>query len=193
MNTKYLGLPQLIGQSKKRIFGYLKERASKRIQGWQAKLISQAGKTVLIRNVAQSIPVYTMSCFLLPKTLCQELENMFNKYWWRSGTGGNKGINWLSWNNMSMSKNKQGLGFKNLYDFNIALLGKHCWNSLLYQVNIAITCPMCNNGIEHLLHIFFDCYFAAQCWNHVHLSCCDMREVDHAPDWLLNKLGEAHY
>lgn len=45
-----------------------------------------------------------------------------------SGLGLNKGINWLSWNNMSMSKTKGGLGFKNLYGFNITLIGKHCWN-----------------------------------------------------------------
>lgn len=56
------------------VFGFLKEKASKRIQSWQAKPISRAGKTVLIRNVAQSIPCYCMSCFLFPKTLCQDLE-----------------------------------------------------------------------------------------------------------------------
>lgn len=51
-NSTYLGLPSLIDRSKKQVFGYLKERASKRIQGWQAKPISRAGKTVLIPNVA---------------------------------------------------------------------------------------------------------------------------------------------
>lgn len=69
------------------MFGFLKERASKRIQGWQSKPISRAGKSILIRNVAQSIPSYCMSCFLLPKSMCQELERMFNNYWWSSGSG----------------------------------------------------------------------------------------------------------
>lgn len=31
-NTKYLGLPSLIGRSKKHVFSYLKEKARKRIQ-----------------------------------------------------------------------------------------------------------------------------------------------------------------
>lgn len=127
-DSKYLGLPSLIGRSKKRVFGFLKERASKRIQGWQGKLISRTGKTILIRNVAQSIPSYCMSCFLLPKTMCQELMRMFNNFWWSFGAGGRKSINWLSWNNVIMSKKHGGLGFKNLHGFNIALLGKHCWN-----------------------------------------------------------------
>lgn len=128
-DSKYLGLPSMVGRSKKRVFNYVKEAAGKRIQGWQAKPISQGGKTVLIRNVAQAIPSYTMTCFLLPKSLCRELEHMYNNYWWRSKQGINqKGLNWLAWNNMSASKSKGGIGFRNLYGFNLALLGKHIWN-----------------------------------------------------------------
>lgn len=126
-NSKYLGLPSLVGRSKKRVFGYLKDKASTRIQSWQPKPISRAGKSVLERNVAQAIPSYTMPCFLLPKTLCQELERKFNNYWWSSGKVERKGLNWLSWRNMSYSKNSGGMGFRDLYGFNIALLGKHCW------------------------------------------------------------------
>lgn len=66
----YLGLPSLVGRSKMRVFGYLKDRAAKRVQGWHKKPVSRAGKTVLIKNVAQAIPAYTMSCFLFPKSLC---------------------------------------------------------------------------------------------------------------------------
>lgn len=128
-NTMYLGLPSLVGRSKKRVFNYLKEKATKKIQEWRAKPISQGGKTVLIRNVAHVISTYSMSCFLLPKTLCHEMEQLYNNYWWRTGRGEDqKGINWLSWNNMSYAKSKGGLGFQNLHGYNIALLGKHIWN-----------------------------------------------------------------
>lgn len=125
-NSKYLGHPSLVGRSKKRVFGFLKERASKRIQGWQEKPISRGGKTILIRNVAQAIPSFCMSCFLLPKTLFQELEKLFNNYWWSSGSGARKCVKWLSWNKVSMMKSKGGLGFRSLYGFNIGLLGKQC-------------------------------------------------------------------
>lgn len=129
--SKYLGLPSLVGRSKKRVFSYLKETASKRIQAWKAKPVSQAGKSISIKTVAQAIPSHNMSCFLLPKSLCQELEQIFNNYWWRSGGATNqKGINWLSWINMCSVKTEGGMGFRNLYGFNIALLGKHVWNFL---------------------------------------------------------------
>lgn len=52
-----------------------------------------------------------------------------------------------------------------------------------------ITCPMCEVGIEHVLHLFFDCPFAKQCWITVGLEF-DMREVESGPGWLLKKLSE---
>lgn len=65
---------------------------------------------------------------------------MMNSFWWGTKEGGIKGIRWLSWANMSMSKSSGGLGFRDLYGFNLALLGKHCWslinnpNSLVARV-----------------------------------------------------------
>lgn len=46
-------------------------------------------------------------------------------------------------------------------------------------IRLPITCPMCNADVEHLLHLFFDCHFAVQCWNYVGLVY-DMRQVENA-------------
>lgn len=63
ISSNYLGLPSLIGRSKKRVLGFLKDRVTKRIDGWKSKPISRAGKSILIRNVAQAMPSYCMTCF----------------------------------------------------------------------------------------------------------------------------------
>ena len=65
----YLGLPTLIGRATYHNFSYLKDRIWKKLQGGKGMLLSRAGKGILIKEVAQSIPTYTMSVFQLPMKL----------------------------------------------------------------------------------------------------------------------------
>ena len=79
---KYLGLPVMIGRSKRAIFNSLKERIVQRLKGWKEKFLSKAGREVLIKAIAQSIPTYAMNCFRLPKTWCDEISSLISSYWW---------------------------------------------------------------------------------------------------------------
>ena len=81
-HTKYLGLPSIIGRSKKLVFAEIKEKVGKKLAGWKGKLLSMGGKEVLIKVVAQAIPTYTMSCFQLLKSLCEDLEKLMRSFWW---------------------------------------------------------------------------------------------------------------
>ncbi|XP_012854346.1 PREDICTED: uncharacterized protein LOC105973839 [Erythranthe guttata] len=94
-HEKYLGLPATIGNAKKNIFAYLRDRVWSKIKGWGEKQLSKAGKEVLIKAVLQAIPSYVMSCFLLPACLIKEIEAAIRRLWW--GNGANKGMAWLSW------------------------------------------------------------------------------------------------
>ena len=76
---KYLGLPSFIGKGKKASFDNIKQRVWKKLQGWEGKLLSQVGREVLIKAVAQALPTYTMSCFKLPTGLCHEIEGLIRK------------------------------------------------------------------------------------------------------------------
>ena len=81
-HESYLGLPSLVGRSKRNTFTQLKQRVSNKLAGWKEKLLSSAGKEVLIKAVAQAVLSYTMSCFKLPNTLCDELIGMVRQFWW---------------------------------------------------------------------------------------------------------------
>ncbi|KAA3473813.1 reverse transcriptase [Gossypium australe] len=37
--------------------------------------------------VLQAIPTYSMVCFLLPKSFCDELESVIGRFWWQKGRG----------------------------------------------------------------------------------------------------------
>lgn len=69
---KYLGLPTFIARCKNVAFQSLKDRFNKRVESWS--VLSQGGKEAFVKLVLQSIRTYSMTCFLLPKSLCDDLE-----------------------------------------------------------------------------------------------------------------------
>lgn len=86
-------------------------------------MLSQGGKEVFIKLVLQAIPTYAKSCFLLPKTLCGDIENIFAKFWWQKAYG-KRGIHWCQWKYLCLPKEEGGLGFRNMAQFNTSLLAK---------------------------------------------------------------------
>jgi hypothetical protein len=104
-NERYLGLPVSIGKSRKKAFQDIKRKVWLRIQGWQEKLLSKAGKEILVKVVAQAIPTYAMSYFDLTKRLCNELNSTIGQWWWSQNDKENK-IHWLAWEKLTLLKKK---------------------------------------------------------------------------------------
>ncbi|KAL0288754.1 UNVERIFIED_CONTAM: putative mitochondrial protein [Sesamum angustifolium] len=48
---RYLGLPSVVGRSKKGVFSYIRDRVWQRIRGWCERNLSQAGKATMIQSV----------------------------------------------------------------------------------------------------------------------------------------------
>ena len=114
---KYLGLPSLVGKGKKASFNYIKEKVWRKLQGWEAKLLSQARREVLLKAVIQAIPTYTIGCFKLLVSLCNEIESLIKKFWWGQRADRRK-IHWVKWEEMTKSKTIGGMGFQDLAMFN---------------------------------------------------------------------------
>lgn len=133
-----------------------------------------------------------------------DAEAMTNRIAWVHSSNGQYSVKsgyqfWLS-NQTSITDVQQSDGWGRLWRLCVphkvrVLLWRICRNTVPVRnklrgkgVHVPITCMMCTRDIEHLLHLFFDCTFASACWQHMGISY-DMREVESAPEWLLNKLS----
>ena len=55
--NKYLGLDFMLRGKRIADFQFLVEKMSSKLQRWKAKLLSQAGRTTLIKSTLQSLPI----------------------------------------------------------------------------------------------------------------------------------------
>lgn len=89
IEEKYLGFPTPSGRFSSGKLKNLQQQLMKRIIQW-GELMSQAGREVLIKAVAQSLPTFLMSIFKFPRSTCDDLACMIRIYWWGAYRGKRK-------------------------------------------------------------------------------------------------------
>ncbi|GKA02896.1 hypothetical protein Tco_0675677, partial [Tanacetum coccineum] len=107
LKARYLGLPSVIGRNKNELFSFILDKVLHKMQGWKQKLLSQAGREVLIKSVIQAIPSYAMQCYLLPKGFLDKLLTHIRRFFWHGDAHG-KHIHWLRWDRLSKPKDEGG-------------------------------------------------------------------------------------
>jgi hypothetical protein len=96
ISDKYLGLPAMVGADRSDSFIHLLERAIKRLKVWREKFLSVGGKEILLKAVIQSLLVFAMAVFNIPKKICKQITDEMSGFWW-GDTDEQKRMHWWAW------------------------------------------------------------------------------------------------
>jgi len=142
---KYLGLPEHLSRRKRNIFSSIVDRIRQRSHSWSSKFLSSAGKQFLLKVVLSAMPSDAMTCFKLSASLCKQIQSVLTRFWWDTKQDEKK-MAWVSWDKLTLPKNAGGLVFREIEEFNDALLAKLSWrilkepNSFLSRVLLGKNC-----------------------------------------------------
>ena len=98
-----------------------------RLASWKAKLLSRAGRLTLIKSVLNSLPVYFMSMFKMPKAIVMKIVKLQRRFFWGGRNDANKGYPSVKWADIQLPREMGGLGVGNIMHRNLVLLFKWWW------------------------------------------------------------------
>jgi hypothetical protein len=146
---KYLGFPLRSNGRNSRDFNFIVEKVQAKLTSWKSKLLSLAGRVVLIQSVTSSLPAYYMQNTALPSSICNELDRLNRNFLWGSSNERKK-MHLVSWEKVCRPKGEGGLGIYASKPRNKALLAKLNWR--LHDEKESwwartLTAKYCPNGI----------------------------------------------
>ncbi|KAL4297682.1 hypothetical protein GQ457_12G013450 [Hibiscus cannabinus] len=166
----YLGVALRVGKNKTNIFGFLNEKVDDRVSGWTKRLLSFGGREIFLKSVAQALPVYIMSCYLLPRSITDRITSSMRR----------PSPLWKALKTLPTLPKVRIFAWRLAHDC-LPTGGRVAAAGLGPGL-----CPFCSDTIETSLHAFRDCPLTAEA---LHLggfsSLVTDSRADTILDWLL--------
>ncbi|KAA3460126.1 reverse transcriptase [Gossypium australe] len=124
---KYLGVPLLHDRVTKSTLNFVIDKVRSKLQNWDARKLSLAGRITLAQSVLLTIPSYFMQSLVIPKGVCDEIERITRQFIWGGSIGKSKPA-LIGWESICQPKTSGGLGFRYLHDHNTSFLMKIGFN-----------------------------------------------------------------
>nr|POE63937.1 putative ribonuclease h protein [Quercus suber] len=99
----YLGSPLFLSRARAKDFRHIIDKVETRLTGWRSKCLSWAGRSTLLNSVVQSIPTYAMSSFSIPNSVCNKLDSLSRRFWWKLKNSDGRFLALTAWDNLFSS------------------------------------------------------------------------------------------
>ena len=123
----YLGFPLGDHMNKRSAWKPVIQKIQSRLASWKAKILSRAGRLTLIKSVLNSLPLYYMSMFKMPKAITMEIISIQRKFFWSGANNEKSGCPTIKWSDIELPKDMGGLGVGYIMHKNLTLLFKWWW------------------------------------------------------------------
>ncbi|XP_016185821.1 uncharacterized protein LOC107627507 [Arachis ipaensis] len=102
------------------------DKVEEKLSLWKAKILSKAGKLVLIKSVINSLPIYYLSLYKMPNVVARRIISLQRRFFWGKDDG-RPGMALVKWELIQALRKLGGLGVGDTVIHNTALLFKWWW------------------------------------------------------------------
>ena len=153
MPFKYFGLEVRGNPRKVHFWEPVVNKVRARLSTWKGRCLSMAGRICLLKSVFTSIPIFYLSFFKAPVSVCNRIMSIQRSFLWAWGRD-NRSIPWVSRGNICRPPGEGGLGIKDIRMFNYALMEKWKWRLMSDEKgkwkDILESKYMIKSGISHV-------------------------------------------
>ncbi|XP_072076837.1 uncharacterized protein [Arachis hypogaea] len=107
--VRYLGISLGANPHMVKTWKPIIDKAEEKLSLWKAKVLNKAGKLILIKSVLNSLPIYYLSLYKMPKAVANKLIVLQRSFMWCKEDG-NYGIPLVKWELVQAPKKVGGLG-----------------------------------------------------------------------------------
>ncbi|XP_058757247.1 uncharacterized protein LOC131630489 [Vicia villosa] len=125
----YLGFPIFVGKPKAIHFLSLAGKIRMKVASWKAKLLSMAGRVLLVKTIIQSMMVHNIAIYDWPSSVIKSIEASSRNFIWSENVDQNKLVI-VSWKKCCSKTTEGGLGIISLNHYNKATNLYLCWQFL---------------------------------------------------------------
>jgi len=118
----YLGLPLSANKLPVSAFSTYVDRNDKFLSSWQASLLNNMGRVVLINSVLDSQLVYIMSAAQIPPEVIKQIDKRSRSFLWAGNKDFSAAKCLVAWPKVCTTKDLGGLGIRDFGTHNVCLL-----------------------------------------------------------------------